>query len=419
MRTLAALMLLGPFAAAQTTWYVDVNGAPPGTGTPGDPYTSIQYAIDQPTTLNNDVLQVSAGTYVENVVVTGKSLHLIGSGAESCVIQAAGPGNVVAFIWNGTLQGFTVTGGLENGSDAGVFTESGATVDMFNCVIAGNAGLGVRWRADGSMSSDMRQCTITANGLKGFKMEYSAVINMSDTIIWGNGEPPLFTFKGGHFWSNLSHDDVEDNVLFGIGPGMISEDPLFRDASNGDYHLLPGSPCIDTGAPASPLDPDGTAADRGAFPLDAALLVGENYCTAGTSASGCQAIIQAYGTPSATAPSGFTLSVTYMEGAKDGLFFYGTNGRQANPWYNGTSFVCVVPPRLRGGRLTAVGSTLGACDGFLVQDLNARWCPTCPAPAHNPGAGAVMQAQLWYRDPLNTSFGTSSMSDAVEFTVGP
>jgi hypothetical protein len=107
-----------------------------------------------------------------------------------------------------------------------------------------------------------------------------------------------------------------------------------------------------------------------------------------------------------------------MEGAKTGLFFYGTNGRQANPWGSGTSYVCVVPPRVRGGLLTGLGTT-GQCDGSFSQDLNARWCPTCPKPNHNPGAGALMQAQLWYRDPLNTSNQSSSMSDAIEFAICP
>jgi hypothetical protein len=92
--------------------------------------------------------------------------------------------------------------------------------------------------------------------------------------------------------------------------------------------------------------------------------------------------------------------------------------RQANPWGNGTSLVCVVPPRLRGSLLTSTGVS-GTCGASFVEDLNARWCATCPKPAHNPGAGAVLQAQLWYRDPLSTSNQTSSMSDAIEFGVGP
>ena len=142
------------------------------------------------------------------------------------------------------------------------------------------------------------------------------------------------------------------------------------------------------------------------------------YCTAGTSASGCTATLSGVGAASATASSGFELRAFTVEGAKDGLFFWGTNGRQANPWGSGTSLQCVAPPVNRGGLLTGTGAA-GACDGTFVQDLNARWCSTCPKPGQNPGAGAVVQAQLWYRDPLNTSNQTTSLSDAVEFTVLP
>jgi hypothetical protein len=129
--------------------------------------------------------------------------------------------------------------------------------------------------------------------------------------------------------------------------------------------------------------------------------------------------MSAAGQPSATAASGFTLLARDVEGGKPGLFFYGANGRQANPWGSGTSYVCVVPPRWRGGLLQATGGAAGTCYGSISQDLNARWCPTCEKPNHNPGPGAVVQAQLWYRDPQSTSNQNSSMSDAVEFTVGP
>jgi hypothetical protein len=73
---------------------------------------------------------------------------------------------------------------------------------------------------------------------------------------------------------------------------------------------------------------------------------------------------------------------------------------------------------VRAGQLAGVG-TNGSCDGPFSQDLNALWCPGCPKPAKNPGAGALVQAQLWYRDPFNTSNRTTSLSDAIEFCVGP
>jgi len=146
--------------------------------------------------------------------------------------------------------------------------------------------------------------------------------------------------------------------------------------------------------------------------------VGTSYCTAGTSASGCRAQLTATGSPSASAASGFDLHAAFVEGAKDGLFFYGTSGRQANPWGNGTSSQCVVTPVRRGGLLAGSG-TAGACNGAFLQDLNARWCPACPRPQHNPGAGNLLQVQLWYRDPLSTSNQTTSLSDALEVLVGP
>ena len=149
--------------------------------------------------------------------------------------------------------------------------------------------------------------------------------------------------------------------------------------------------------------------------LDACARGAVSYCTAGTSANGCQALLSASGTPSATAPTGFSLEATGVEGAKDGLFFFAANGQQANSWGNGTSFQCVTPPVLRGGLLVGSG-TPGACDGTFVQDLNARWTAK---PNQNPGAGAVVQAQLWYRDPQNTSNQTTSLSDALEFSVQP
>ncbi len=47
----------------------------------------------------------------------------------------------------------------------------------------------------------------------------------------------------------------------------ITANPLLVDETGHDFHLLPASPCIDAGDPASPLDPDGTRADIGWAPF--------------------------------------------------------------------------------------------------------------------------------------------------------
>jgi hypothetical protein len=142
------------------------------------------------------------------------------------------------------------------------------------------------------------------------------------------------------------------------------------------------------------------------------------YCTAGTSAAGCNALISSTGTASTSATSGFVVSVAGAEGAKTGILFFGQNGMQASPWGSSTSYQCVVPPVKRAGLLVGTG-TVATCDGTFAQDLNARWCPVCPSPATAPTAGVALQAQLWYRDPMNTSNQTTSLSNALEVVPVP
>ncbi len=72
----------------------------------------------------------------------------------------------------------------------------------------------------------------------------------------------------------ITYSDIQGGWT---GIGNIDADPLFADSANGDFHLtwenfpVPDdtkSPCIDAGDPASPLDPDSTIADMGAFYFD-------------------------------------------------------------------------------------------------------------------------------------------------------
>ena len=140
-----------------------------------------------------------------------------------------------------------------------------------------------------------------------------------------------------------------------------------------------------------------------------------NYCTAGTTASGCAVTLVASGTPSLSLASGFDVDASNGEGAKQGLFFFGSNGRQANPWGNGTSYQCVVPP-VKRTPVALGGGTTGNCDGGWALDFNAF---VSANPKKAPPAGVPTQLQLWFRDPLSTSNQTTSLSDAVEFTMAP
>ena len=142
------------------------------------------------------------------------------------------------------------------------------------------------------------------------------------------------------------------------------------------------------------------------------------YCLPGISGKGCAATLSTIGTASASATSGFNVLTDGVEGGITGVYFYGTNGPQQNPWGNGTSFQCVVPPVIRMGTITSMGAP-NECTGQFSMDLNATWCSTCPRPTKNPGPGTEIYLQMWYRDPTNTSNQSTSMSNAAQIGVCP
>jgi len=145
-----------------------------------------------------------------------------------------------------------------------------------------------------------------------------------------------------------------------------------------------------------------------------AQLSGVAYCSPGTSSQGCQVLIAAAGIPSIEEGADFWITGSTSPAQVDGILFFGTNGRQASPWGNGTSLQCVVPPVKRTDLRSSGGS--GSCVGQFSIDFNA-WMDSYPKKAPTPGD--VVQAEWWYRDAKNTSNQTTSMSDALEFTVCP
>lgn len=76
MLRIAALLFLCIPAAGQQTWYVSVNATAPGDGSQSFPFSSLQYAIDQPQVVAGDTLIVRPGRYEENINLRGKDLIL-------------------------------------------------------------------------------------------------------------------------------------------------------------------------------------------------------------------------------------------------------------------------------------------------------------------------------------------------------
>jgi hypothetical protein len=135
----------------------------------------------------------------------------------------------------------------------------------------------------GSMTFDVN--TIAGNsaatGAGGFRCA-SISLGITNTIFWNNDSPDGNEVQVGDdshpaelsldytdIEGGLSSVDVALGSILHWGEGMINDDPLFVDAENSDYTLLPDSPCIDTGNPNIPCLPwGGWCLDMGAYEYD-------------------------------------------------------------------------------------------------------------------------------------------------------
>jgi len=188
-----------------------------------------------------------------NVGYDGAAALLFGGGMEDCLVLAN---------WS-----------AEGSGGGAVSIASPYPVTLTRCLIAGNtkdtwsgqyaangAGLKVQTL---SIPAVLENCTVVGNLVPvpgSFGDDHGGIhglVTLRNCIVRGNDGLDFEAAVTSATYSNL------EGVL--TGTGNFDLDPLFRDAPSGDYRLLPGSPCIDAGDPAAPLDLDGTRADVGAL----------------------------------------------------------------------------------------------------------------------------------------------------------
>ena len=285
-----------------------------GTGadcTEATPCGSIQQAVDQ-TGGQHTWIQVGAGSYTETVTITGKSVHIVGAGAELSPAALQQPCVHVSGDADVLIEGLRLhdAGGTGDADDGIACDTSGGVpaLRIARALIDGNGDKGVD--AAGCTVAIV-QSVVRGNGRGGLLLDGADLLVINDVIVQ-NGSP--VSAIGGASVSGLAGSRVEhvtiadnvvqdgiagglictgglalrNNIVFGndeVGTGQVSGNcphrfsligPTGEDGQGnltdpptftGDYHLADGSSGIDA-AEASDVevDIDGDARPSGDGP---------------------------------------------------------------------------------------------------------------------------------------------------------
>ena len=208
-----------------------------------------------------DVLDNRA-TYGGGVRGWAADVELVGSSVQGN--QSDRGGGLFVIYSDVTMRETSMLRNRATGRD-GAISALASNLEFVQCLIAGNEApsVGGIWcsSAEGQYSAAVLVSGSTVAGNDGGELAVDAgtVVDVSNSIVWGEPARGVRTDVGE--WT-VEYSDIGPIESTRPGPGNVNTNPLFVDPANGDYSLLPGSPCIDAGDPGY-ADPDYTRLDMG------------------------------------------------------------------------------------------------------------------------------------------------------------
>jgi hypothetical protein len=252
-RVVAGVALAGLASAIHAdTFFVDDDNCPgAGSGTEGDPYCSIQTAIDN--AVDTDEIVVAPGTYFECINFLGKAVTVRSSGGpQVTIIDAGGPWGCGSAVTcdsgegaDSVLDGFTITGGAGTYVDlhhrGGGMYNVNSTPTVANCTFSANGvGVDAALRGGGMYNNNsspaVANCTFIGNHARGF---------------WSHDGVNLAGYGGGMYNGDGSNPTVTDCTFsgnevrhyFGSGGGMYNRESnptVTNCAFNGNHGWMGG-----------------------------------------------------------------------------------------------------------------------------------------------------------------------------------
>ncbi|MEZ6015400.1 MAG: hypothetical protein R3F49_09825 [Planctomycetota bacterium] len=287
------------------------------------------------------------------------------------------------------------------GSSTDGFQFLAAGITPSRLIAVGNFGDGVEV-AGGAF--DVRQVTAVGNGGFGVRGTAGWSGRLLDSIVWNNAAGAFTGIGAGRVrYSN------GDAALAGT-VGNIFADPQFVNLASNDLRLQSTSPCINSGDPASPSDPDSTRADMGALFFN---VCEPNVFCAQTAYPPCTPSFEYRGFASLSSLDPFWLRLQDSPTLSFAIFFYGIGQPISTPGAFGT--LCVAGPFQRLAPIASGGNVAeGPCAGRFELDFNS-YLRSGADPAIVVGSNVI--GHFWYR--YSGAPGNAAFSQAIEMPVCP
>lgn len=182
---------------------------------------------------------------------------------------------------------------MVEGNYQGIYLNSGSGGTVKNCVIKNNTNIGIYQSGfNGTFRVEDNILTNNGYGIRSWTANPTLILNntidsnyigiwvyhngsYSDTrlrnnIVTNSTGEGIFNGGGNNSNYDVRYNDVWNNSggnyhNIANDAGGFSQNPIFVGGTPFDYHLQNTSPCIDSGDPWEPDDPDGTISDIGAI----------------------------------------------------------------------------------------------------------------------------------------------------------
>ena len=204
-------------------------------------------------------------TTLTNCTVSGNISTYGGNGSSGGGIINVNSSGSTLTLTNCTISGNTAN----NGYGGGIYNAnygSGTTIlTLTNCTVSGNTAYngGGIYNYNVGGTTTLTNCTVSGNTARAYgggiyNENYGgngfSTITLTNSILYGDTGGEVVNGTG---TASILFSDIQGGYP---GTSNIDKDPLFVNASSGDLHLKPGSPCLGTGTPdgAPPTDLDGT-----------------------------------------------------------------------------------------------------------------------------------------------------------------